>query len=108
MDRVLKAFKIKKIAYNHSFTELPNSLPKNFKNFHPTVKPVQLFSYLITLGSRQGDLILDPFIGSGTAAISARLIGRDFLGFELNRKYHKIAEARIKPFLKQQRIGDFK
>jgi len=66
------------------------------KNFHPTVKPLKLMSYLITLGSRRNDIVLDPFIGSGTTAIAAKMLGRRYIGFELNEEYHKIAEARIK------------
>lgn len=65
------------------------------KNTHPTVKPVKLMSYLITLGSRPGDIILDPFMGSGTTGISAKLTGRKFIGYELEEEYYQIAEARI-------------
>lgn len=74
------------------------------KNFHPTVKPVKLMSYLITLGSRENDLILDPFMGSGTTAIASRLLTRNFIGFELNEEYHKIAEARIKDYMEQRKL----
>ena len=66
--------------------EKPNwELPKG--NIHASVKPVQLMSYLITLGSRQGDIVLDPFIGSGTTAISARILSRKFIGFEKDEAY---------------------
>ena len=65
------------------------------KNFHPTVKPVKLMSYLITLGSRPGDVVLDCFMGSGTTGISAKLLGRKFIGIELNKEYIEIAEKRI-------------
>jgi hypothetical protein len=65
------------------------------KNSHPTVKPIKLMSYLITLGSRPGEVILDPFMGSGTTGISAKLTGRNFIGFELEEEYFQIAEARI-------------
>ena len=44
-------------------------------NFHPTVKPIDLFKYLVTLGSMKNDVVLDPFIGSGTLGISARISG---------------------------------
>jgi DNA modification methylase len=64
-------------------------------NKHPTVKPIKLMSYLITLGSRPGDVILDPFMGSGTTGISAKLTGREFIGFEMEEEYFNIAEARI-------------
>jgi site-specific DNA-methyltransferase (adenine-specific) len=73
-------------------------------NIHPTAKPVQLMSYLITLGSRQGDIVLDPFIGSGTTAISARILSRKFIGFERDEQYFKIAEGRIKEHLLQKKL----
>jgi len=65
------------------------------KNIHPTVKPVDLFSYLITLGSREGDLVLDPFCGSGTTGIAAKLLHRDFIGIDNNADYCEIARARL-------------
>jgi DNA modification methylase len=65
------------------------------QNHHPTVKPLKLFSYLITLGSRKGDTIIDPFIGSGTAAIAAELMERKWIGCELMEEYAKTATARI-------------
>ena len=64
-------------------------------NHHPTVKPLKLFSYLITLGSRKGDTIIDPFLGSGTAAIAAELMERRWIGCELMEEYAKVAMSRI-------------
>jgi site-specific DNA-methyltransferase (adenine-specific) len=74
------------------------------KNHHPTVKPLQLMSYLVTLGSRQNDTVLDPFLGSGTTAIAARHLNRNFIGFEISEEYCKIAEARLKPYMEQQKL----
>jgi len=69
---------------------------KNRKgNFHPTVKPIKLASYLITIGSRRGDIILDPFAGSGTTLISAKMLGRKYIGYEINPEYYEIAKRRI-------------
>ncbi len=73
-------------------------------NHHPTVKPVQLFSYLITLGSRPNDIILDPFIGSGTLGISCQLLSRKFIGIEINPEYCEIANARLHPYINQNKI----
>ena len=65
------------------------------KNHHPTVKPIELMSYLVTLGSREGDIVLDPFCGSGTTCIAAMMLKRDFIGMEINPKYHQIALKRL-------------
>lgn len=73
-------------------------------NTHPTVKPLKLFSYLITMGSRPNDIILDPFIGSGTTAIAAHHLNRKFIGIEKNPEYYEIAQKRIKPYLVQQKL----
>jgi DNA modification methylase len=66
------------------------------KNIHPTCKPLKLMSYLITLGSRPGDVVLDPFLGSGTTAIAAKQLGRQYIGIEREAEYIEIAEARIR------------
>ena len=69
-------------------------------NLHPTVKPIKLISYLITLATRKNDIVLDPFIGSGTTAISSILLKRRFIGFEREEEYYKIATERIKYYQK--------
>lgn len=66
------------------------------QNSHPTVKPLTLMSYLITLGSRPNDVVLDPFLGSGTTALAAKQLGRKYIGIEREKEYVEIAEARLK------------
>jgi site-specific DNA-methyltransferase (adenine-specific) len=66
------------------------------QNFHPTVKPIELMSYLITLGSREGDLVVDPFVGSGTTCIAAKMLERNYVGIEKEEDYILIANERIK------------
>lgn len=68
--------------------------PSPRANFHPSVKPIQLMSYLITLGSRENDIVLDPFLGSGTTCLAAIILNRKWIGIEKNPDYHKIALAR--------------
>jgi len=67
-------------------------------NIHPTVKPIKLMSYLINLATREGDLVLDPFMGSGTTGLACRLENRNFIGFERDEEYFKIAQKRINYF----------
>jgi len=81
--------------------------PENYKgnkNDHPTVKPIKLGSYLITLGSRKGDVVLDPFCGSGSFCISAYNSGRHFIGIEKEKGAHEIAEARVKDILTNMQL----
>lgn len=66
-----------------------------FKNFHPTVKPVKLMQYLVRLVTPPNGIVLDPFCGSGTTGIACKLEGFEFVGIEQDAEYIKIAEARI-------------
>jgi len=69
-------------------------------NYHPTVKPIKLMSWLIKLVSKEGDIVLDPFLGSGTTAVACILLKRNFIGIEKEKEYCKIAEARINGYVK--------
>lgn len=63
-------------------------------NIHPTIKPVKLMSYIITLFTREGDWVLDPFLGSGTTGVASKLINRNFVGIEREQEYMEIAQER--------------
>ncbi len=62
---------------------------------HPTQKPVKLMQALIELSTQKGQVVLDPFCGSGSTLLAAKLLGRDFIGFELNQNYVDIAQSRL-------------
>ena len=62
---------------------------------HPTEKPEILLERIILLGSKEGDTVLDPFLGSGTTGVVAKRLNRNFIGFELNPEYFDIASNRI-------------
>ena len=66
------------------------------RNIHPTVKPIELMRWLIRLISRDDQLILDPFCGSGSTGCAAVMEGRKFLGIELDEDVVKVANARVK------------
>ena len=63
---------------------------------HPTEKPEELLERIILLGSKVGDTILDPFMGSGTTGVVAQKLGRKFIGIEIDDGFFNIAENRIK------------
>ena len=73
-----------------------NSGLKGITCTHPTVKPIKLFEWLIKLVTREGQIILDPFIGSGTTAIAAYNVGRKCVGIEKEDEYLEIAKRRIR------------
>ena len=70
------------------------------KNNHPTVKPISLMAYLCRLITPPNGIILDPFMGSGSTGIAAKLEGFSFIGMELDEDYFKIAESRIESYEK--------
>ena len=65
------------------------------RNIHPTVKPLTLMNYLVTLGSRKGDVVLEPFAGSGTTALACVSQERDYIAIEREEEYYEIAKARL-------------
>ena len=75
----------------------PNVLEfkKTRNELHPTQKPVDMTEYLIGKFSDEGDVILDPFMGSGTTAIACLNTNRNFIGFELDKGYFDIANERV-------------
>ena len=69
------------------------SMPENTD--HPTQKPEKLYAKLILASSRPGDVVFDPFLGSGTASVVAKKLGRHWCGVELNEEYCMLAEKRL-------------
>lgn len=74
----------------------PSESGGGFKRYHPCQKNVDLIENLVQRHTNIGDLILDPFMGSGTTGVAALKSGRNFIGIELDENYYKIAEERIK------------
>ena len=77
------------------------------RNFHPTVKPIDLMRYLVRLVTPKGGICLDPYMGSGTTAVACKSEKVNYIGCELDEDYIKIAEARIKAELVVYDIFDY-
>lgn len=73
-----------------------NISPAQFPEAHFATFPEEIPATCIKAGSKEGDLILDPFMGAGTTALVAKKLGRHYTGFELNPDYIRIAENRMK------------
>lgn len=69
------------------------SMPENTN--HPTQKPEKLLAKLILASSNPGDVVLDPFLGSGTTAVTAKKLHRTFLGVEMDEEYCLYALKRL-------------
>jgi site-specific DNA-methyltransferase (adenine-specific) len=92
-------------AINIEECKINGSSPTNLLEFgfseseervHDAQKPISLFEFLIKLSTREGQVILDPFIGSGTTALAAKRLGREFIGFEIDEAYCLRAQDRLK------------
>ena len=82
-------------SYDHGVYAYP--IPRhNGRRTHPTQKPLDLFVELIKKHSDQGDMVIDPFLGSGTTAMAAMKTGRKFAGCDIDGKYVKAAKERVK------------
>lgn len=66
------------------------------KLLHKNQKSEELIGKFIELSSNEGDLVLDPFMGSGTTCVAAKRLNRNYIGIEISEEYYKIAEERIK------------
>ena len=69
------------------------SMPENTD--HPTQKPEKLLAKILLASSNEGDLVLDPFLGSGTTSVVAKKLGRDYAGVEIDEMYCCLAEKRL-------------
>ena len=84
-------YPINLLTYNNQKAECNNS-----NRVHPTQKPVALLEYFIKTYTREGDVVLDFTMGSGSTGVAAKGLDRDFIGIELDPDYYDIAVGRIK------------
>ena len=95
-----------RLRWNPEVKALPNilSISPPRDRLHPNQKPEELYRKLINAMTLPGDIILDPFAGSGTIAVTAMFMDRKFIGIELNPEYVHIANERIKQATRQERL----
>lgn len=86
----------------------PTKKEKGEYNNHKTVKPLAICEYLIKLSAfSKNAVILDPFVGSGTTAVAAKKLGKNYIGIDSNEKYVKIAQRRLKELEEEINSGIF-
>lgn len=97
--------KVKKLNKD-IFMDSPGKLVEPDEGFieHPTVKPKKFIMELLGMFSQKDDIVLDPFIGSGSTALACLYTDRKYIGFEIEPKFCKLAEDRIKRYLSQLKI----
>jgi len=82
------------------FMDTPGSMIEPDEGFinHPTPKPKTFIKEILAMFSKENDVILDPFIGSGSVAVACKQTKRNYIGFEIDVNYSKIANERIRKF----------
>jgi site-specific DNA-methyltransferase (adenine-specific)/modification methylase len=77
---------------------------RDVKEDHPCIKPLQFMTWLVNKASDVGEVVLDPFMGSGTTGVACANLGRKFIGIEIDPKYFDIACRRVSYDYKQPRL----
>lgn len=81
-----------------------NNREKGARGLHPTQKPISLMEYLIKSHTKEGDLVLDFTMGSGSTAVATLNLNRNFIGMELDEKYYNIAKDRIENLISNKEV----
>ena len=102
-DKISPSGKQMKSVWNIALT------PKREKEHgkHPTQKPEELLRRIISSSSDKGDLILDPFNGSGTTGVVASKLGRRYVGMDMDKEFLKLTKKRIIDVKKQDKLNDY-
>jgi len=95
-----EAFSLAMCEYAYSSIQSPAkmfrySVLKERGKQHPTQKPVKLGEWILEKYAKEGDIIFDPFLGSGTFAVASQNLGFDYIGCELDKDYFEIAQERL-------------
>lgn len=94
------------VSSKRPYLRYPSSVQKfnRERGFHPTQKPVALFEYLIKTYTKKGEIVLDNCMGSGTTAIACLNTDRQYIGFELDEDYYRMATERIEKHKSQMNL----
>ena len=77
------------------WTDIHRIKHNKYRDTHPCQLPIHLLERIILMSSDEGDIILDPFLGTGTTAIAAKRLGRKFIGFDIDDNYVKISKRKL-------------
>ncbi|HLC57512.1 MAG TPA: site-specific DNA-methyltransferase, partial [Candidatus Nanoarchaeia archaeon] len=81
--------------------------PKGKDRIHPTQKPLKLIQELIRLTTKENDIVLDPFMGSGTLPVVAKMHGRKFIGIDNNEEFVDLSNKRLALASKEEKLSKF-
>lgn len=89
------------------WTDIHRIRHSKYRDEHPCQLPIHLLERIILMSSEENDIILDPFMGTGTTAIASKRLGRNFIGFEKDKKYCEIANKKVKSENFLSKIGEY-
>lgn len=87
------------------WTDIHRIKHNKYRDSHPCQLPMHLLERIILMSSDEGDIVLDPFIGTGTTAIAAKRLGRKYIGFDIDEKYINITERKLEQDNTKSKIG---
>ena len=86
------------------WTDIHRIKHNKYRDEHPCQLPVPLLERLILMTTDEGDIVLDPFVGTGTTAVAAKKLGRKYIGFDLDDEYKRISENNLKKIQPDSKI----
>jgi site-specific DNA-methyltransferase (adenine-specific) len=88
------------------WTDIHRIKHNKYRDNHPCQLPVHLLERIILMSSDKDDTVLDPFSGTGTTALAAKRLGRNYIGFELDNEYVRISENKLSMEYPNSKIDD--
>ena len=76
------------------------------KKLHPCEKPIDILKMYINNSSNKNDVVLDPFMGSGSTLVACKELNRNYIGYEIDKQYFNIAQKRIDAYIKENNLTD--
>lgn len=89
------------------WTDIHRIKHNKYRDEHPCQLPIHLLERIILMSTDESDIVLDPFMGTGTTAIAAKRLGRNFIGFELDSNYVSTARNKLNYEKSQSKIGEY-
>ena len=89
-----------------AWTDVHRIKHNKYRDEHPCQLPIHLLERLILMSTDEGDIVLDPFSGTGTTAVAAKRLGRRYIGFELDEQYATIARDKVEQEASNSKIGN--
>ncbi len=87
-------------------TDIHRIKHNKYRDEHPCQLPIYLLERIILMSTDEGDIVLDPFVGTGTTVIAAKRLGRRYIGFDIDEKYVKNAQFKLSKEKLNSKIGD--